>query len=265
MSGKRTVKIGGADTYTLRSSTLIENYFPGPTGTNIRQDPELLIGKVDFGTFGNDSNLNGPGTIWQAIPDVSRFQNNQIFAVPRANPNKLFAEDTRQLATYQVEQLRNNPLSIFTVNPEGNIPGFDCDPEPDNFSTMKNKREADFKSFFENGLTVDQNSIFPEYVYPSNDPYLEMPNANATIVYNLPLDSRASVNPMIALGSSNTVNSDASFSGKCYSSNYVPVYDNNVYRPRTIGDIGMINYNTDTICETSKGLSFENPLILFNQ
>jgi hypothetical protein len=268
-TGKRVIKVGGFDDYSLRSSTLVEGYIPGAMRQNIRQDAELIMGKIDFGTFGSDENYNGPGTISQAIPNLARFQNAQIFEVPRPNPNKLLEIDDRQIASYQVDQLKNNPLSIFTNNPNGSIPGFDCLEEPDNFSNMTNKREADFKSFFEEGLTINPKTINgSQYVYPTEYD-VELPNPNAAIVYNLSLNSLEEVNPLISLGSSNVSTNIPEFSGGCYSGKYTPSYgtdyDTNIYVPRTSSDIGMQNLNIgDLICESGKSMSFTNPLILNN-
>ena len=144
------VKTGGYDNYSLRGATLVEGYFPGPGRMNLIQDPNLAIGLFDPGTFGGDDLImNGPGTILQALPDASRFQYDRIFAIPQGNPYRNFGVDDRQIASYQVEQLQNNPLSQYTINPNGPIPGFECMEEPDNFSTMINKREAEYKQYFE--------------------------------------------------------------------------------------------------------------------
>jgi hypothetical protein len=267
---------GGYDNYSLKSGTLIEGYMPGPMRTNLLLDPELAIGKFDPGTFGSDQWYNGPGTLLQALPDASRFQNTQIFAIPRGNPYKEFGVDDRQIAEYQVEQLLNNPLSQYTNNPNGEIPGFECMDQPDSYSTMINKRENEYKNFFENFEIPSMKALD---VYPRNGSATSAPNnrnPNADVVYNLSLNSRETVNPMIVMGSSSKSRSAADFTGKCYSGNFNPVqkipdtggnnspylYNNGYVRPRTQMDQGIQNNRTNEVCVGDKSLKFINSLML---
>ncbi len=287
MSQKNKVNTGGGyNNYSLRSATEVLNYFPGAMRQNFLLDPDLAIGKFDPGTFGNDQFLNGPGTLLQALPDPSKYQTNRVFAVPRGNPYRNFGVDDRQIASYQVEQLNKNPLSQYTTNPNGAIPGFDCMEEPDSYSTMTNKRESEYKHFFESGnylidpksnVVVDWTSGIPQ----ATDVYEQFKgpkiNANSEVVYGMSLDSRQEVNPMIALGSSSRARNHADFSGRCYSNNFVPgetisnsggnnppsVYRGNYTQPRTDMDKGMMNKNIgNLICVPDRSLNFANPLIL---
>jgi hypothetical protein len=269
---------GGYNNYSIRSATLVEGYFPGAMRMNLLLDPNLAIGQYDPGTFGSDQWLNGPGTLMQALPDASKYHSNRIFAQPRGNPYRNFGVDDRQLASYQVEQLHNNPLSQYTNNPNGHIPGFDCLSEPDDFSTMKNKRESEFKNFFETGNNVMDwlqgtsggSDVYPQY-------HGKKVNANSELVYNMNIDSREQVNPMIALGSSSRATSQPSFSGKCYSGPFVPgevinnsggnnpptVYRGSHTQPRSEEDRGFMNINVgNSVCIPDKSLNFSNPLIL---
>ncbi len=144
-------KSGGYDNYSIRSATLIENYTPGPQRLNLLMDPDRALGKYDPGTYGSDEMIvDGPGSLYRSMPDASKYSYERIFEAPRGNPFRNFAVDDRQIAAYQVEQLNNNPLSQYTLNPDGSIPGFDCLEEPDNFSDMISKREDEFKKFLEN-------------------------------------------------------------------------------------------------------------------
>lgn len=277
---------GGYSNYSLRSATEVLNYFPGPMRTNLLLDPDLAIGKYDAGTFGNDQWLNGPGSITQALPDASKYQTNRVFAVPRGNPYRNFGVDDRNIASYQVEQLHNNPLSQYTTNPNGAIPGFECMEEPDDFSTMTNKREHEYKNFFETGNylvdpksveIVDWTSGIPSGIDVYEQYHGPKTNANAEVVYNLSLNSKEEVNPMIALGSSSKVRSQADFSGKCYSNVFIPgesinnaggnnppvIYGGSYIRPRTDMDKGFMNKNTgNSVCVPDRSLTFSNPLIL---
>lgn len=283
----KKVKIGGADTYSLRSATLVEGYFPGAMRQNFRQDPDKMLGKVDFGTFGNDQNYNGPGTLDQALPDGSKYQFRQIFANPRAAINKEVGIDSRQIASYQVEQLHNNPLSQYTTKPDAPIPGFECDAQPSNYSTMVNKREEEYKVYFEDLKPNNWTGATPvpgraagsaPNVYQQ---YTGAPaNPNASVVYNMSMNSAETVNPFIAQGSSDVATTKAEFTGKCYSNNFAPgqtigtnsgmnpptIYGPNKSDPRTVSDIGFMNQqnNSPSVCIPNPSLDFTNPLILNN-
>lgn len=278
---------GGYSNYSLRSATLVENYFPGAARTNFLLDPDLAIGKLDRGKIiMKDQVYNGPGSLLQALPDPSRFQTNRVFAVPRGNPYRNFAVDDRQIASYQVEQLHNNPLSQYTTNPNGNIPGFECMQEPDNYSNMVNKRDQDYKKYFENGnYLIDPKSnevvdwtngvsqgidVYQQYHGPKVNP-------NYEVVYNMNMNSREEVNPMIALGSSSIARSQPNFSGSCYSGKYMPgeiisntggnnpptVYGGSHIEPRTQMDKGFMNNNIgNNMCIPDRSLNFANPLVI---
>jgi hypothetical protein len=277
---------GGYNNYSLRSATLVEGWMPGPMRQNFLLDPDRALGKFDPGTFGNDQSYNGPGTMLQAIPDVSKYQTNRVFAIPTGNAYRNFGVDDRQIASYQVEQLNNNPLSQYTTNPNGIIPGFECLEEPDDYSSMTNKREDDYKKFFENGnYLVDPKSVevvdWTNGIPQAEDVYEQFRgpkvNANAEIVYNMSLNSREEVNPMIALGSSSIARSRADFSGLCYSGKFIPgeiisntggnnppgIYSGSYLQPRTQMDKGMMNKNIgNSVCVPDRSLSFANPLVI---
>lgn len=281
MSNKAQVRTGGYDNYSIRGSTLIMDYFPGPGRSNLLLDPDSAIGKFDPGTFGgDDAIMNGPGTLLQALPDASRFQYDRIFAVPTGNPYREFGVDDRQIASYQVEQLRNNPLSQYTINPNAPIPKFECMAEPDNFSAMVNKREESFKNYFEGdpvknwleGLSGGIN-VYP--LYSSSTV-----NSNSEVVYNMNLDTAQTVNPMISLGSSSIARTEPNFGGLCYSGQFTPgeqidnsgginppyIYRGTYSSPRTQADTGFMNPNPgNNICTYDRSLSFSNPLILQNR
>jgi hypothetical protein len=252
-------------------------------------DPDLAIGKFDRGkTILTDQMLNGPGTLLQAIPNIPNhnYQYQRIFAVPWGNPYRNFAVDDRQIAAYQVEQLHNNPLSQYTTNPDGIIPSFECLEEPDNFSTMVNKREGEYKNYFENGnYLIDPKSMsvvdWSKGIPTGNDVYEQFHgpkiNPNYEVVYNMSLNSHEEVNPMIAAGSSSRARSYADFMGQCYSGPFIPgqiidntggnnpptVYGGSFVQPRTDMDKGMMNANVgNSICVPDRSLSFANPLIL---
>ena len=103
------------------------------------------MGKIDFGTFGSDQNYDGPGTLRQALPDGSKYQYQYIIVKIHPDPNRLQAVDDRQVAGYQVNQLQQNPLSIYTVNPESKIPSLFEFIQPDSYSTMVPESEDDLR------------------------------------------------------------------------------------------------------------------------
>ncbi len=264
-------RTGGYDNYSVRSATLVENYTYGAGRPNILMDPDLSLGKINFGTK-SDQWYNGPGTLVQSLPDGSRFQNNYVFAPLRPSPYKNFGIDTRQIADYSVEQLLDNPLSIYTTNHSGEIPKFFAFDKPDNYSSMKNKPNNSYKKYFESSI-LDINSS-PQEVYPTITG--ERLNPNADLVYNLNTNTRQNVNPMISLGSSKIQNTP-SFSGLAYSGRFIPgdrvnmggpeepyIYDNYSYEPRTQMDQGFMNNNAQYVCNMDKSLSFANNLFLNN-
>jgi len=224
----KKAKVGGANTFTIKGSTLVKNYTPGPGRTNILLDPDYAIGKVDFGTFAVDESMQtGPGTLLSSIPDTSRMQNTRILAVPHANPNKLVGEDNRNIAFYQVSQLKENPLSIYTSKPDGFIPNLYADNAPDNYSSMvvsnPGRREEELNKDFEKVRNNELNGQGSVAVYPKDDSVLtneSIENSNESVVYNK-LGSAGIFNPLIEQGSSRTLNDDPLFSGKAYSGKFI--------------------------------------------
>jgi hypothetical protein len=233
-------RVGGADTATIRGSTLIENWVAPAGRQNILQDPDELLGKINFG-IKYDENYNGPGTIRQALPDGARFQFMNYMAVPHANANKLIAVDDRQTAGYQVNQLQNNPLSIYTVEPKGEIPSFFAHMEPDDYSTMVNIPADNLRqpssdgtiegSGIESGKVVQ---VYPVQSSPNriiekegfHNKYSVMgmidnknkniiSNPNSDLIYNMSTDDNNSVNSFIY--QKQKPNNNPSFTGKTYS------------------------------------------------
>jgi hypothetical protein len=254
---------GGADTFAIRGTTLVKNYFPGPMRQNIRQDAEDIMGKIDFGTFGSDSNMNGPGTLAQALPNPSYLQNNRFVAVPNANPNKLVGIDDRQLATYQNIQLKHNPLSMFTNNPDGDVPSFEADTDPDDFSDLITGGSDNASAYETDKKANGSLSYLGQNVYPLNGSVYEIDtsNPNANIVYNDQTEN--DYNPMISQGSSRVVNRDPSFSGLAYSGtfNKDEYGPDNTLVPLEYNDVGMENGPIITkdgpqVCKSNYALNF---------
>jgi hypothetical protein len=208
--------VGGADTTTIRGSTLVTNWLSPAGRQNIRQDAEYLMGKIDFGTFGNDENYDGPGTLRQALPDGSRFQYKVFMATPEANTNRMFGIDSRQIAGYQVSQLQNNPLSIYTTNPQAAIPGFECDIEPDDFSSVIQSK-SNVTATSPTSPALSAVSVYP--VKSMGGVMGMVTNPNSDLIYNSPgPEAFGGEAPMNSFLSHEYVsNSNPQFSGKCYS------------------------------------------------
>lgn len=203
---KGGVRTGGADTYALRGSTLVENYTSGPSRQNLLSDAQARMGKINYGQFGSDQNYNGPGTLNQALPDAGKYQYQYILGKQKISPNRVQAVDDRQIAGYLVEQLQANPLSIFTNKPDNPIPGFNCDVQPENYSTMITTEETEKDTSGYQGI----NSTVQ--VYPTQNG--KQFNPNTGIIYNKSLDSDGT-NTFLQQGG--RPNSVPEFTGKCYS------------------------------------------------
>lgn len=227
---KSGVRTSGADTYALRGATMVENWTPIPGRQNLLADAQARMGKIDFGTFGSDQNYDGPGTLRQALPDASGYQNNYIIGRVKYQPNKIMAVDDRQIAGYQVQQLKDNPLSIYTTNRDARIPGFECDVTPDNYSTI---------------VTTEDNSEVQHNVYDGINNAVQVyqsnknENPNSKFVYQDP------GNPFLQQGG--RANSSPTFSGKCYSGDTQIGWDGNSPRDKQRMSLGgdgepMVNY-----------------------
>ncbi len=250
-------KGGGYDNYSIRAATLVEGYFPGPGRSNLLMDPDKALGKYDPGTFAVDELMtNGPGTIEQALPDASRFQNKRIFEAPTGNPYREFAVDNRQIASYQVEQLKINPLSAYSNNYDGEIPQFECYNKPTDYSNMV--YSDDHRDFFENFTPsyLNATDVYQQYTG-------EKVNPNASIVYNLSMNDNT--NPLISMGAPTKARNRPDFEGKCYSGEFNRgyLYNDYEYRERTQFDLGIQNKdNKGTLCVQDRASNFANPLIL---
>lgn len=275
MVSMKPKRIGGADTYTIKSSTLVEGYFPGAGRQNFLQDPTYRLGKVDFSGFACDQNYNGPGTLVQSLPDASRLQYRQIFAKPQPTINKEVAIDNRQLASYQVEQLHANPLSQYTTDPDAPIPTFFVDSNPKSYSSMIATSERELKEWLAN---MPKNNYAPPAVPAVYEQHSGRPeNVNAEVVYNMSLNSTEEFNPFISQGSSRHVPTVVDVRNKGYSgylnvgdhiatnsgSDPPRIYGPDKLYPRTQSDIGMMNTHAgNMLCAPNKSLKFANPLVL---
>jgi len=278
---------GGADTYTIKGATLITNYVPGAGRSNIRQDPEQIQGKINFGNK-CDQNYRGPSTLADSLPSVQYMQNYQFLAVPHAPVNKLFGLDDRQVASYQVEQLIKNPLSTYTADPNVSIPNLFAENKPDNYSELINIREQDEEAFADISVNgqVKMNSSEPHQgvnVYPKDGNVAlndngtgssdDHENSNIRVIENL--SENMNDNPLLFTGSSRTSNNNPLYSGHAYSEtfsknglnpkntitlgglpNFPTVYDENKFKPLNLYDRSIENgaINGSVVCKPSSQL-----------
>ena len=282
-------RLGGADTTTIRGSTLVKDYFPGPGRMNILMDPDQTIGKVNFGTFGLDEmRQNGPGTLLSSLPDASRYQNNRVFAKPHLNPNKIESIDDRQIATYQIDSLKKNPLSIFTNNLTGEIPNLYANTEPDNYSPVINEdspnvTDENYEKLLQERAKqneeIGMDSQGAGQVYPKDGKSFNSitdhtgtlsPNAN--IVYNS-LGSNGIFNPLVER-TNKKPNSNPTFSGRSYSGSFKDINgqkisiggpnEPNVYQslnnmvPIQENDVFIEPIQGDKACKPNDALMFAN-------
>jgi hypothetical protein len=254
-----TKAYGGADTYTLRSTTLVQEYFPGPGRSNIRQDADDLIGESKFNAYSNFT--DGPGTFSQAIPDGSRFQNNRFLAVPTFAPNKIVGEDNRQIASYQNSQLKKNPLSIYTNDPDAKIPTFMADTNPTDYSDFVTQRDKDLEPL---GMDVQNSKQTAENVYPPDENVLEISNinANANVVYNT--NTENDYNPFISQGSSAKLNNPIKFEGHAYSGRF----ENNPNPPTGSDSVSVFGpdntIDSDGQCKPNPALDYGLNTLVIN-
>ena len=106
---------------------------------NIQQNANGKIGqsqlKDDFNTIGN-------GTINQALPDGTKYQQidkNNIGQITNSH-NKYTNIDTRHVNNYVVDNLTKNPLSVYRKDEfnNDNIPAFFISSNQDNYNSIEN-------------------------------------------------------------------------------------------------------------------------------
>ena len=149
----------GVTKWSSKSSVLIENYIPSANGAvNYQQDALNKIGAPLLRPDDDSISTNGPGTLHRTAPDGSRFTqvDKAFIGEQRINPNKLFSEDTRQTATYQISALKNNGLSVYRdldkTKGNNSIPTFFIDQNKNNYSdynTSTVKKSKDISNNYE--------------------------------------------------------------------------------------------------------------------
>ena len=164
--GNKNVRINGASNFGLKSATEY-SYFAGaaPTGINGQaiQNPNV-IGKNTKPV--SDYHIDGPGTIRNALPDGTKFQNYKLISKPKTNGLKISYNletegsdrgsysqllgkkvdgiENRYTASYQIAPLFTNPLNMVW-NPEnkGELPAFYTNSNAPDYSSIQMKQLPD--------------------------------------------------------------------------------------------------------------------------
>ena len=171
----KNVRINGASNFGLRTAAEY-SYIPGaaPTGINGQaiQNPDAAIGKNTKPVA--DFNVDGPGTIKNALPDGGKYQQYRIISKPTSNGlkfnynmetgdgsvSKFSVEsgdsvkdfipsyspllgksvdgiENRYTSSYQIAPLFTNPLSmVWDPDNKGTIPPYFCSDQPVDYSYM---------------------------------------------------------------------------------------------------------------------------------
>jgi hypothetical protein len=270
--------IGGARAYSIRGETLVTNYIPGPGRSNLLQDPDAIFGKINFKQK-YDVNMNGPGSYLQSIPNATKQQFMQIITAPTPSSNRLFGMDDRQTASYQVDQLKNNPLSCFTTNAGGVIPPLMSYTEPDTYNSMIPASPEQFIKLLDGQLGPGPNAglghNLPVSIYPMNGDWATPDIKNPVMNIMNGFGYNNEWNPMLEQGSSR-YQKEPVFSGHAYSGQFInnqdpntqqspphmPQTQYNVYgpdsktRPREQGEIGIENPVNGVVCDGNRALSY---------
>jgi len=142
------IKKGGMQWNGLRGATEVMNYFPGAARQNIipnsvsEYNNISSIGKVQRNGLRGDT--RGSGTLESTNIQIGGGTGIQVGSVTESQQGKIMMNekrtqymDYRQTDPYCVEQLRNNPLSVYAVGnvKNNNIPQFFVDTKPSDFGT----------------------------------------------------------------------------------------------------------------------------------
>jgi len=121
----------GVTNWGTKGITLVENYYPGPNGSvNLQGNTKQKIGESLLKSDTTAINLKGSGTLEQAIPTATNFQqiSKKLLGEVKNNAYPENCIDSRQTASYQIEHLKNLGLSVYQDsklrNNNNTIPSF---------------------------------------------------------------------------------------------------------------------------------------------
>jgi hypothetical protein len=221
-SNSDTIKLqtSGVTNWGQGGMTLIEDYYPGPNGaTNIQQDADEIIGWTQMQADWDAVNSKGPGTYSQMIPDATYFQqiSPDFIGEIRFNPNLEVGEDSRQVALYQIENLKNNGLSIYQ-DPKlreksscETIPTFFVDSNSQTYSGIARQplKYEPLKEIKSENIPAGYKNVYPNNKY----------DFNQVKVFNTLSSPNESKHENPLLFGKNVPNNAATYLGKGYSNN----------------------------------------------
>ena len=215
------VQTSGVTNWGQGGVTLIEDYIPGPNGaTNVQLDADEILGMTQMPSDWDSVNAAGPGSYEQQRPDATNFQqvSPDFIGEVHFNPNLVQDLDSRQVATYQIENLRKNGLSIYQdpkLRNKSNcetIPTFFVDSNAQTYSGFtRHKIKSENLEKSKNNKIHNHGLID---VYPDNE-Y----NFNEVKVFNTLAGPNDGQNENPLLFGKNVPNNSATFMGKGYTNN----------------------------------------------
>ena len=229
----------GVTKWSSKSDTLVKDYIPGANGSvNYQQDAGDKIGSTLLRPDHDSVATKGPGTLSQATPNGTRFTqiDKAFIGEQRINPNKIFGEDTRQIANYQISALKENGLSIYrniekTENNNNSIPTFFIDQNKQNYSDYSRTTEKRNENINKRSTNNNSEYQFGEYSTTTNN--TNDINQNANKVFNTFNQNNNKIeNPLLFTQNQNknkkTVNTDI-YPGLGYSGTALKANKNGVY------------------------------------
>ena len=162
----------GVQKWGKQSTTLIENYTPGPNGaTNVQANP---IDKIGNSLFKNDWDIvhsNGSGSIQQAIPNATHFQQmtKELQGTVLYPANKSVDIDSRQTAEYLVTNLTNNPYSIYEdTTKKSYIPTYFANTNASDYNPIR-KENMEYASLEKQKLPPNFENVYINNNYNFNE------------------------------------------------------------------------------------------------
>lgn len=237
---------GGMSSNGLRDSMDVRNYFSGPGRQNIIPDATSAsnkvssIGAMDSNGLGQiSSGSYGPGTLLSSNVEIrnqnipNEFQRGAVMQ----NDKRTTFVDYRQTDPVLVNNLRNNPLSIYAVGDAKNaeIPAFFTFIKPDNYNTYNTEPFQEISESTKQ-LTIDGSP-------------------------NVSILGLGYQNPFMGI-TTGIPNANPEFTGKTYGGNddasakkYADKLYNSIWTDNYFSDNKVENFGEDKKCQ-NKALAF---------
>ena len=227
----------GVTNWGTKGLTLVENYYPGPNGSvNIQADADEKIGASLLKADWTSIHSKGAGTIDQALPTATNFQqvSKDLIGEVKMNPHLDFGVDSRQTATYQIENLKNLGLSIYQDpslrkgKDTDTIPSFFVDSNAQDYSgiSVEPLEYEDLKKTSPSNLAFGLSNVYENNEY----------NFNEVKLMNTYANPNSSNYENTLLFSKNTANNTAQYMGKGYSGNALQGNNTQFFAPPILLD-----------------------------